>query len=61
MLSLGLNITREDTELYLRFSENLEAQTKLQSSIRAVFRNLISPAAHPNLSKTYDGTPQNFA
>jgi hypothetical protein len=26
-----------------------------------VFRNLFSPAAHPNLSKTHDGTPQNVA
>jgi hypothetical protein len=30
-------------------------------SSRAVFRNLSSPAAHPNLSKTHDGTPQNVA
>jgi hypothetical protein len=28
---------------------------------RSVFRKLPSPAAHPNLSKTHDGTPQNFA
>jgi hypothetical protein len=26
-----------------------------------VYRKLISPAAHPNLSKTHDGTPQNVA
>jgi hypothetical protein len=26
-----------------------------------VIRNLFSPAAHPNLLKTHDGTPQNFA
>jgi hypothetical protein len=25
------------------------------------FRNLFSPAAHRNLSKTHGGTPQNFA
>jgi hypothetical protein len=28
---------------------------------RAVLRKLFSSAAHPNLSKTRDGTPQNFA
>jgi hypothetical protein len=27
----------------------------------AVFRELFSPAAHPNLLKTHDGTPQYFA
>jgi hypothetical protein len=27
----------------------------------SMFRNHYSPAAHPNLSKTHDGTPQNFA
>jgi hypothetical protein len=27
----------------------------------AGFRNLFSPAAHPNLSKTRDGTPHNVA
>jgi hypothetical protein len=27
----------------------------------AVFSNLFSHAAHPNLSKTHAGTPQNFA
>jgi hypothetical protein len=26
-----------------------------------VYRKLFSPVAHPNLSKTHDGTPQNFA
>jgi hypothetical protein len=30
-------------------------------SSRAVFRKLFSPAEHPNLSKTRDGTPQSFA
>jgi hypothetical protein len=28
---------------------------------KAVFRKLFPPAAHSNLSKTRDGTPQNFA
>jgi hypothetical protein len=28
---------------------------------KAVFRNIFSLAAHPNLSETHDGTPQNFA
>jgi hypothetical protein len=27
----------------------------------AVFRNPFPPVAHPNLSKTNDGTPQNFS
>jgi hypothetical protein len=26
-----------------------------------VFHNLFSPAVHPKLSKTHDGTPQNIA
>jgi hypothetical protein len=26
-----------------------------------MFRNRFSPAAHPNLPKTHDGTPQNVA
>jgi hypothetical protein len=28
---------------------------------RAVFHNLCSPTAHPNLSKTHNGTSKNFA
>jgi hypothetical protein len=28
---------------------------------RPVFRDLFSPAAHPDLSKRHDGTPQNVA
>jgi hypothetical protein len=30
-------------------------------SSRPVFRKISSSVAHPNLSKTHDGTPQNFA
>jgi hypothetical protein len=30
-------------------------------SVWTKFRNLFSPAAHRNLSKTHDGTPQNMA
>jgi hypothetical protein len=33
----------------------------LTSSTTAVLRNLFSPAARPNLSKTHEGTPQNVA
>jgi hypothetical protein len=28
---------------------------------KSLFRNLFSPAAHPNLSKTHDVTPKNVA
>jgi hypothetical protein len=31
------------------------------SSSRPAFRSLFSPVAHPNLSNTHDGTPQNVA
>jgi hypothetical protein len=30
-------------------------------SFRPVSRNLFPPTAHPDLSKTHDGTPQNVA
>jgi hypothetical protein len=34
---------------------------KLNFQVIPVFHNLFSPAAHLNLSKTHDGTPQNVA
>jgi hypothetical protein len=33
----------------------------LHFTCRPVYRSLFSLAAHPNLSKIHDGTPQNFA
>jgi hypothetical protein len=30
-------------------------------TFKPVFCNLFSPTAHPNLPKTHDGIPQNFA
>jgi hypothetical protein len=37
------------------------SEIMLAQFLKAVFRHLFSPAAHPNLSRTHDGTPQNFA
>jgi hypothetical protein len=49
------------TTIHLPMAPEFMDTCSTQSFTRTVFHNLFSPAVHPKLSKTHDGTPQNIA